>query len=74
MVVSTHAFLNALTRMVAQRRTDYVEETPEINELMGNMDDEQVYRITPNISLSRKRQTVGNAFEGIIIAVKRATI
>ena len=60
--------------MVAQRRTDYVEETPEIKELMGNMDHEQIYRITPNISFRRKRQTVGNAFEGIIIAVKRATI
>ena len=74
MVVSTHAFLNALTRMVAQRRTNYVEETPEIKELMGNMDDEQVYMITPNSSFRRKRQTVGDAFEGIIIAVKRATI
>ena len=62
--------------MVAQRRTDYVEETPEIKELMANMDHEKVCRITANISFRRKRQTVGNFFEGIIIAVmiKRATI
>ena len=74
MVASTHAFLNALTRIVAQRRTDYFEETPEIKELMGNMDHEEVYRITANISFRRKRQTMGNFFEWIIIAVKRATI
>ena len=60
--------------MVAQRRTDHVEETPEIKELMGNMDHEKVHRITANISFRRKRQTVGNFFEGIIIEVKRATI
>ena len=74
MVVSTHTFSNAFTRMVAQRRTDHVEETPEIKELMGNMDHEKVHRITANISFRRKRQTVGNFFEGIIIEVTRATI
>ena len=56
------------------RRTEYVEETPEIKELMGNMDHEKVYRITAKILFRRKRQTVGNFFEGIIIAVNRATI
>ena len=61
-VASTHAFLNALTCMVAQRRTDYVEQTPEIKELMGNMDHEKVYRITANISFRRKRLTVGILF------------
>ena len=62
--------------MVAQRRTDYIEETPEIKELIANMDHEKVYRITANISFRRKRQTVGNFFEGIIIAVmiKTATL
>ena len=52
--------------MVAQRRTDHVEETPEIKELMGNMDHEKLYGITANISFRRKRQTVGNFYEGII--------
>ena len=60
--------------MAAQRRTDFVKETPEIKELMGNMDHEKVYRISLNISFRRKRQTVGNFFERIIITVKRATI
>lgn len=59
--------------MVAQRRTDHIEETPEIKELMGNTDHEKLYGITANISFRRKRQTVGNFYEGIIIAVKRTT-
>ena len=63
MVASTHAFFNVLTRMAAQRRTDFVKETPEIKELMGNMDHEKVYGITANISFRRKRQTMGNFFE-----------
>ena len=58
---------------MAQRRTDHVEETPEIKEVMGNMDHEKLYGITANISFRRKCQTVGNFYEGIIIAVKRTT-
>ena len=50
--------------MVPQRRTDHFEETPEIKELMGNMDREKLYGITANISFRQKRQTVGNFYEG----------
>ena len=38
---------------------------------MGDMDHEKLYGITANISLRRKRQTVGNFLERIIIAFKR---
>lgn len=47
-VVSTHAFLNALTRIMARQRNDYVKETTEIKELMGDIDHEKVQRIIFN--------------------------